>query len=90
MRDRDRVALEVSRRIHERWALPPPTERRTLRELAGLSAQDLAVVLGVNASTVLRWETGERMPKGRNLTDYLRVLATMRRQVRAPAQDGEG
>jgi DNA-binding transcriptional regulator YiaG len=90
MAERDRVTDEVSRRIRERRSLPSPAERRSLRERAGLSAQDLAGALRVTVSTVLRWETGERRPRGRNLIDYLRVLDTLRRHVRGGPVRGRG
>jgi DNA-binding transcriptional regulator YiaG len=58
--------------------LPPPEKRRWLREGANLSIREFAHVLGVSASSVARWETGERNPHGPFLhlyVDGLRALA---------------
>jgi DNA-binding transcriptional regulator YiaG len=85
---RDRPATKISRRLRERSALPDPKERRALRESAGLSANDLAVALGVTAPTVLRWELGDRTPRGGNLTNYLAVLEALRSETGSPAGGG--
>ena len=43
--------------------LPPPAERRQLREGAGLSGAALAAQVGVAPATVYGWESG-REPRG--------------------------
>src|SRR5258708_24089470 len=47
---------------------------RALRESAGLSATALAHDLEVNPSQVIRWERGERYPRGANARRYARTL----------------
>ncbi len=42
-----------------------PDEARRVRESAGLSCARLAKALGVPASTLARWESGERTPPPR-------------------------
>jgi transcriptional regulator with XRE-family HTH domain len=89
MTDSDRVADEIKRLMREKNALPPPAERRALRERAGLSLRDVASAMGVTGPAVIRWESGQRMPRGRNLPDYLRVLDTLRQHLEAEGREGE-
>lgn len=49
----------------------------SLREGANLSLMDIAVPLGVSPSTVLRWETGKRRPRGVPALSYARLLFTL-------------
>ncbi|MDP9270648.1 MAG: helix-turn-helix domain-containing protein [Chloroflexota bacterium] len=48
-------------RSRDRRRLPEPRFRRLLREGARLSLRDVAEALGVERSTVSRWETGRRL-----------------------------
>jgi DNA-binding transcriptional regulator YiaG len=57
--------------------LPAPEERRMLREGAGLSIRSFANALGVSPSTVARWESGERDPKGPLLFVYVEGLRAL-------------
>lgn len=54
-------------------ALPPPEERRRLREELHLSRAQLAVALGVGASTIGGWEAG-REPGGEQREKYAYFL----------------
>ena len=47
---------------------------RQLRESAGISASNLARDLEVTTGAVIRWETGERTPRGANARRYARAL----------------
>lgn len=61
--------------------LPDIHERIMLREASGLSARQLAAVVGVSFNTIYRWERGERVPKGANRVAYadaLRELADIK------------
>jgi transcriptional regulator with XRE-family HTH domain len=58
-------------------------EARAIREAAGLSLREVADVLGVTPSCVLRWETGERVPRGENAEHYAQLLTRLRRQIAA-------
>jgi transcriptional regulator with XRE-family HTH domain len=44
------------------------------REEMGLSLAELGGLVGVDASTVYRWEAGEREPRSEKLRDWARVL----------------
>jgi DNA-binding transcriptional regulator YiaG len=49
-------------------------EARRLRLRAGLSLGEVARELRVAVPTVLRWETGERRPRGRAALRYAQLL----------------
>jgi DNA-binding transcriptional regulator YiaG len=67
----------LRRLIAAKRDLPTPTERRRLRQHAGLSIREFANVLGVSASAVSRWETGEREPHGPFLHLYVDGLRAL-------------
>jgi DNA-binding XRE family transcriptional regulator len=48
-----------------------------IRRRAGLSQGELAELVGVDASTISRWESGERAPRSRNAGDYARALRAL-------------
>lgn len=50
---------------------------RELRESAGLTQGEVARDCEVTQVAVLRWERGERRPRGRNALAYHRVLARL-------------
>ncbi|MGW1638519.1 helix-turn-helix domain-containing protein [Streptomyces lavendulae] len=54
--------------------LPAPGERRRLRELWGLTPQQVAVAFGVRAATVRSWEAGRTTPTGKRREAYRRFL----------------
>ncbi|WP_436737170.1 helix-turn-helix domain-containing protein [Streptomyces sp. BBFR102] len=56
--------------------LPPPAERRRLREAASLSQAALATRMSVTSTTIHSWETGRATPRGRTLEAYARFLTT--------------
>ena len=47
---------------------------REARDAAGLSALELADHLGVKASTIDRWESGERSPRGQRVIKLAGIL----------------
>ncbi|MFJ9716629.1 helix-turn-helix domain-containing protein [Streptomyces sp. NPDC101213] len=55
--------------------LPPPRERRRLREKGSLTQAQLAARLGVSRETVRAWETGRSTPSGRKRDSYAKLLA---------------
>ncbi|MGP3773803.1 helix-turn-helix domain-containing protein [Streptomyces sp. SDT5-1] len=57
--------------------LPPPKERRRLREAGSLSRDDVAARVGVTRETVRRWEAGRTTPKGQKREAYARLLAEL-------------
>ena len=56
--------------------LPPPNERRRLREAHALTRAQLAERLGVRPDTVRAWESGRSTPRGRNRVAYAELLST--------------
>ncbi|MHC5259775.1 helix-turn-helix domain-containing protein [Streptomyces sp. UC4497] len=57
--------------------LPPPKERRLLREAGSLSRDQVAERIGVTRETVRRWEAGRTTPKGQKREAYARLLAEL-------------
>ncbi|MGW0148109.1 helix-turn-helix domain-containing protein [Streptomyces sp. NPDC003333] len=57
--------------------LPPPTERRRLREAESLTQAQVAERVGVSRRTVRAWETGRAAPSGREGEAYLDLLRTL-------------
>ncbi|WP_411137978.1 telomere-associated protein Tap [Streptomyces sp. C10] len=54
--------------------LPPPAERKRLREAAGLTQQDVATALRTKRETVNGWETGRTTPRPPRLAAYQHLL----------------
>lgn len=54
--------------------LPVPAERRRIRELWGLTPQQVGVAFGVRAATVRSWESGRTTPTGKRREAYRRFL----------------
>jgi DNA-binding transcriptional regulator YiaG len=72
------VETAVAKALAKR-GLPPPAERRRIRERSELSQGDIADALGVDWSAVSRWEAGLREPAGRNLRAYADLLDRLAR-----------
>lgn len=71
-----------------RSPLPPPKERRRLREARSLSEADVARSIGVTRATVRSWETGRNDPRGRKREAYAKLLASFTAPA-APAGEAE-
>jgi DNA-binding transcriptional regulator YiaG len=59
--------------------LPSPAVRRDIRVSAGVSCRQLAFLIGVTATTVIRWENGatphtEHAIRYREVLDALQIL----------------
>lgn len=72
------VADQIRSRLRVRGDLPTPTERRAIREAAGLSRQELADAIGVTPAAVGHWEQGKRTPSGIYLDRYVEAIRTLR------------
>lgn len=57
--------------------LPPPQERRSIRERAGLSQSQLARDLRVSVTAVRLWESGERGFSPRTIGPYVELLEAL-------------
>lgn len=58
--------------------LPDPATCRAIRRMANVSQVRLAHELGVHRMTIIRWETGERKPRGAQRADYARLLVLLK------------
>jgi transcriptional regulator with XRE-family HTH domain len=81
---------ELLERVRARRRLPPPTERRRIRERAGVSLRDLAAAVGVSHATIRNWEAGATPREHR--AAYARLLEELDRidltpQMREPGFD---
>lgn len=68
-------------KMRARQELPPPAVRRTLREAAGLSREDIAREVGCSRQAVLHWESGRCSPRGPLLVAYVDVLKAIRERL---------
>ncbi|MCX4737194.1 helix-turn-helix domain-containing protein [Streptomyces antibioticus] len=57
--------------------LPPPKERRRLREAGALTQAQVAAQVGVARETVRAWESGRTTPHGRKGEAYARLLESL-------------
>lgn len=62
--------------------LPPPNERRRLRDAGSLTQDQVAARLGVGRETVRAWESGRTTPRGRKREAYARLLAELAKAPR--------
>ncbi|MFI8190664.1 helix-turn-helix domain-containing protein [Streptomyces sp. NPDC085946] len=70
--------------------LPPPEERRRLREAASLTRTQVARRTGVSREKVRAWETGRATPQGRSRVAYAKLLASLaERDGQEPPRDAE-
>jgi DNA-binding transcriptional regulator YiaG len=61
--------------------LPSLERRRELRERFGLKHGDIANAIGVDRTTVVRWETSTQAPRGAGSVRYLEVLQRLARKL---------
>ena len=57
-----------------RLELPPPSERRRIRQAAGVSCADIGTTIGVTRDAVLKWERGLRLPSPHHARQYGEIL----------------
>ncbi|MFC3736487.1 helix-turn-helix domain-containing protein [Paractinoplanes deccanensis] len=77
---RHRVLQDIPLRDQLRIArnLPPPEECRRIREAAGVSVEQLASSVPVQAATLRRWERRERQPQFRHRVAWSQRIAELR------------
>jgi DNA-binding transcriptional regulator YiaG len=73
---------ELLVRVRSRRQLPPPAERRRIRETAGVSQRELALALGVSWTAVQRWEQGAS-PRT-HIDEYATALARLSEAAPSP------
>ena len=64
--------------------LPPPKERRRLREAGSLTQAQVAERVGVSRETVRSWETGRTTPRGRKREAYAKLLTSLGEEETVP------
>ncbi|MBV7699001.1 helix-turn-helix domain-containing protein [Streptomyces sp. TRM70350] len=69
--------------------LPPPKERRRLREAGSLTQAQVASRVGVSKGTVRAWESGRTTPHGREAEAYAKLLASLATEAAATAVRAE-
>ncbi|MFE7269084.1 helix-turn-helix domain-containing protein [Streptomyces sp. NPDC057623] len=62
--------------------LPPPKERRRLREVCSLTQAQVAARVGVSRETVRAWESGRTTPRGGRREAYARLLTLLAERAR--------
>ncbi|WP_432123527.1 sigma factor-like helix-turn-helix DNA-binding protein [Streptomyces sp. C10-9-1] len=71
-------------------SLPPPKERRRLREAKSLTEAQLAAEMGVTKATIRSWETGRTTPRGRKRAAYAKALASFAEEAPSAHPAGAG
>ena len=67
--------------VRAKKTLPPPQVRKAIRMASGASVASVAAACGVYEMTVIRWERGERTPRGAHLERYVDVLRLLQESV---------
>ncbi|MYS88603.1 MULTISPECIES: telomere-associated protein Tap [Streptomyces] len=78
--------------VASRSPLPPPAERKRLRQAHGLTLDEVAAALQVRRATVSGWEVGKTEPRPPERDAYARMLKQLAQlypaaNAAAPAQD---
>ncbi|MFH8804443.1 helix-turn-helix domain-containing protein [Streptomyces sp. NPDC017936] len=70
--------------------LPPPKERRRLRQAASLTQAQLAARLGVGREMLHTWESGRATPRGQVGEAYARLLTSLAHPAGDPSAPAAG
>ncbi|WP_345964136.1 helix-turn-helix transcriptional regulator [Streptomyces sp. BRB040] len=73
--------------VASRSPLPPPTERRRLRQAHGLTLDEVAAALQVRRATVSGWEAGKTEPRPPERDAYARMLKHLAQLYPVTAQE---
>jgi DNA-binding transcriptional regulator YiaG len=71
--------------VRARPKLPAPAIRQAIRRQADVPQDRMARELGVHRVTFLRWERGDRSPRGAHLDAYARLLRELDEATHAVA-----
>lgn len=74
--------------VASRSPLPPPEERRRLRQAHALTLDEVAAALGVRRATVGGWESGKSEPRPPEREAYARLLKQLAQLYPAPESTG--
>jgi DNA-binding transcriptional regulator YiaG len=62
-------------------SLPAPETARLIRRAARISQSRLAKAVGVDRTTLARWEAGSTCPRGAQRIRYAELLADLEREI---------
>ncbi|TYR36770.1 helix-turn-helix transcriptional regulator, partial [Streptomyces parvus] len=65
--------------VASRSPLPPPAERKRLRQAHGLTLEEVATTLDVRRATVGAWESGKTEPRPPQREPYAHLLKQLAR-----------
>ncbi|MER7498005.1 helix-turn-helix transcriptional regulator [Streptomyces pharetrae] len=71
--------------VASRSPLPPPAERKRLRQAHALTLEEVAAALDVRRATVSSWESGKSEPRPPEREAYARLLQQLAQLYPAPA-----
>lgn len=74
--------------VASRSPLPPPAERRRLRQAHALTLDEVAAALDVRRATVGAWESGRTEPRPPEREAYARLLTQLAKLYPAPQNTG--
>ncbi|MFD9392060.1 helix-turn-helix domain-containing protein [Streptomyces sp. NPDC060000] len=74
--------------VASRSPLPPPAERRRLRQVHALTLDEVAAALDVRRATVGGWESGRTEPRPPEREAYARMLQQLAALYPAPESTG--
>ncbi|MGW4435186.1 telomere-associated protein Tap [Streptomyces sp. NPDC004596] len=74
--------------VASRSPLPPPAERRRLRQAHALTLDEVAAALGVRRATIGDWEAGKTEPRPPQREAYARLLRQLTQLYPAPESAG--
>lgn len=72
-------AEQLLEQVRARRVLPPPDERKRIREDAHVSQHEMARALGVSWTAIYRWERGSRPRQRAHEVGYADLLAELKR-----------
>lgn len=70
--------MDLIDEVRQARQLPDRRAARGIRVAAGVSQTRIARELGVHRNTVIRWEAGERAPRGELRVRYAELLDQLR------------
>lgn len=75
----------LAEEVRTRPKLPEPAVRQAIRRKADVAQDRMARELGVHRVTFLRWERGDRTPRGTHRDAYARLLNELDEATRSAA-----